>query len=174
MNPNYGGFDVGGKQRILTCGTNLAGGNCAYPRLLAGRLGGFDSGLTRYEDSDLNIRLRNAGYELWWLPDARIFHLLPAERLKFGALGKIAFNEGRSVALLRLRRIRENFLRTAYRLGRIVITPLHMLLCLLAASFTLPRRHGQTSAGYLLRSIRIAGTGWQLLVNWNSPGGGQP
>jgi glycosyltransferase involved in cell wall biosynthesis len=167
MDPNYGGFDVGGNQRILTCGTNLAGGNCAFPRALVCRLGGFDPSLTRYEDSDLNIRLRDAGYELWWLPGARIFHQLPAERLKFGAVGGIAFNEGRSVALLRLHRIHGIFSRTACRLGRMVITPFHLLVCLLAALFTLPRRRGQTSAGYLLRSIRIAGIGWQMLVHWN-------
>src|SRR5208283_3756465 len=78
MNPYYGGFDIGGGQRILTCGTNLSGGNCAYPRALACRFGGFDSGLVRHEDSDLNIRLRNAGCEIWWLPGARVFHRLPA------------------------------------------------------------------------------------------------
>ena len=174
MDPNYGGFDVCGSQRVLTCGTNLAGGNCAYPRVLIRSLGGFDSGLTRYEDSDLNIRLRNAGYETWWLPNARIFHRLPAERLNFHTVGGIAFNEGRSVALLRLHRIQWKFLRVAYRFGRIVITPFHMLLYLLAALFTLPCQHGQISAGYLLRIIRIAGIGRQMLASWSNTGSGQP
>jgi glycosyltransferase involved in cell wall biosynthesis len=174
MNPNYGGFDLGGGQRILTCGSNLSGGNCAYPRTLACHFGGFDSSLPRHEDSDLNNRLRNAGYEIWWLPDARIFHRIPADRLNFSALGGIAFNEGRSVALLRLRKMHGNFLRTAYRLGRIVIAPFHMLLCLLAALVILPRQHGQTSTGILLRSIRIAGIGWQMLTGWSNAGSGLP
>jgi glycosyltransferase involved in cell wall biosynthesis len=168
MNPEYGAFDVGGVQRVLTCGTNLSGGNCAYPRALVCHFGGFDSGLTRHEDSDLNIRLRNAGYEIWWLPNARIFHQIPADRLNFRALVRIAFNEGRSVALLRLRRIDRKLSRAAYRFGRIGITPFHMLPCLLAALFTLPRLHGRTSAGFLLRSIRIAGIGWQMLTGWSN------
>ena len=51
----------------------------------------------RYEDSDLNIRLHKAGYEIWWFPAARIFHLLPASRLNFRTLAGIAFVEGRQL-----------------------------------------------------------------------------
>ncbi len=174
MNPNYGGFDVGGEKRILTCGTNLAGGNCAYRRKLALSFGGFDTSLMRYEDSDLNIRLHKAGYEIWWLPAARISHLLPAGRLNFRTLAGIAFDEGRSVALLRLHGNLGRFSRTAYRLGRIIITPFHMAVCLLAALFTLPRRRRQISIDYLLRTIRIAGIGWQMLTGCSSTSGKQP
>ena len=171
INPANFAMDMG-NQPLRLEGVACPGcGNCAFHRARALAVGGFCTHLARYEESDLTQQLRDAGWEVWWLPGAPIFHWLPSHRLKFRALGRIAFNEGYSVATLRLRRIRGIFWRTSYQIGRLVITPFHVAVCLLAALFTLPRRSGQTSTGYLLRSIRIAGIGWQLLVGWNTTAG---
>ena len=130
----------------------------------------FDPQLGRREDSDMNLRLQDAGYEIWWLPGAAIRHFTPASRTKFRALMRARFDEGRSIAIQRLKSRRQGWDRGLYRVGRIVVTPFHMLVSLLAALFTLPWRHRHI--GYLLRVVLIAGLGWQMLVNWRSATGG--
>jgi len=168
VNPANLAMDMG-NQPLRLEGVACPGcGNCAFHRAHTLAVGGFCTRLTRYEESDLTQQLRAAGLEIWWLPGAPIFHWIPASRLTIRAMGRITFADGRSVALLRLRKIHGRFPKMAYRLGRIAITPFHALACLLAAGFTLPRRRRQISVGYLLRSIRIAGIGWQMLVNWRS------
>jgi GT2 family glycosyltransferase len=166
VNPANFTMDMG-NQPLRLDGVACPGcGNCAFHRAHTLAVGGFCTSLIRYEESDLTQHLRGAGLEVWWLPGAPIFHWFPAHRLTVHAMGRITFDDGRSVALLRLRRIHGKLSRMTYQLGRIAITPFHVLACLLAALFTLPRRHRQISVGYLLRAIRIAGIGWQMLVNW--------
>jgi GT2 family glycosyltransferase len=114
----------------------------------------------------LNLRLQNAGYEIWWLPGAAIRHFVSASRRKFRARMRARFDEGRSIAIQRLKSRRKGLNREFYRVGRVVVAPFHALLCLLAALFTLPGRHRQM--GLLLRAVLIAGIGCQMLVNWSS------
>jgi GT2 family glycosyltransferase len=120
--------------------------------------------LARYEESELSMRLQRAGFEIWWLPEARILHLIPASRLNLCWLSRTAFNEGRSVALMRLRRVRRKSARISYLFGRLVLVPIHCTLNLLVAGLSFPFRPGQIAARSLLRAIRIAGQGWQLLL----------
>lgn len=174
-------FDLGPVSKRISGQAGPWGCNIAYLRQAAIETGMFNKDLGHKgaaiganEEIDLTLRLEKAGFEIWWLAGGNIRHFVAPERVRWGWRFRSQFNQGRASATMRLSRIYRKPFRLAYRLGRIVITPFHMLLCLLAALFSLPRQHGQTSAGYLLRSIRIAGTGWQLLVNWNSPGGGQP
>lgn len=168
INPADFAMDMGPKSLRLTGVACPGCGNCAFHRARTLATGGFNTDMARYEESDLTLRLRDAGFEVWWLPDAPIFHWFPAARLKLRAMGGIAFTNGRSVAMLRLHRIKGTVSRMAYRFGRLFITPFHMLVCLLAALVNLPRRRGQISLGYLLRTIRIAGIGWQLLVGFKA------
>jgi GT2 family glycosyltransferase len=125
-----------------------------------GRKGG---GMMSREESDLNLRLQNAGYEIWWLPGAAIRHFVSASRRKFRARMRARFDEGRSIAIQRLKSRRKGLNREFYRVGRVVVAPFHALLCLLAALFTLPWRHRQM--GLLLRAVLIAGIGCQMLMS---------
>src|SRR5260221_6299281 len=85
LSPSYGSYEVGGGRRALTGKTNLASGNCAYRTDNALRAGGVAAGLVRYEDSELNGRLRAMGYEVWWLPTARVRHLISPDRFRLKA-----------------------------------------------------------------------------------------
>jgi GT2 family glycosyltransferase len=65
-------------------------------------VGGFLPQLRRREDTDLNERLRAAGYEIWWLESARVRHIIPASRLRFKTHVRLWHEEGRDAAVWRL------------------------------------------------------------------------
>jgi hypothetical protein len=154
-----------GSQPCRLDGDSFPGcGNCAYHRERALAVGGFCPQLARYEESELSMRLRRAGFEIWWLPGAPILHWIPASRLSLRWLGRLAFSEGRSVASLRPRRIRPGFVRIAYLSGRLALVPVHCALNLFTAGVALPLRRGQVTARSLLRAVRITGQGWQMLI----------
>ncbi|MBF0308729.1 MAG: glycosyltransferase [Magnetococcales bacterium] len=48
--------------------------NASYPRRLLLEVGGFRPGLFPGEDVELDKRLENLGYRLWFEPQARVFH----------------------------------------------------------------------------------------------------
>jgi glycosyltransferase involved in cell wall biosynthesis len=171
------GFNRGDSPKRLPYRDSPLCTNSAYSREAALAVGMFDTQLGRKgnqmmsrEESDLNLRLQDAGYEIWWLPSAVIRQFVSASRFTFRAMMRARFNEGRSIAIQRLKSRRKGLDREFYRVGRVVVTPFHMSLCLLAALFTLPWRHRQM--GYLLRAILIAGIGWQMLVCWSGATGG--
>ena len=155
------------------------GCNCAYLRDVALRAGMFDAHLGRkgeslgaHEESDLNQRLQNAGYEIWWLPGAGIRHFIAADRLNFRWVSRAIFSEGRSSTVMRLTSMNSRWRRALFRSGRSVVAPFHILVCLVAALVTLPLRRGQ-AAGYLLRAVRIAGITCEAL--WHrAPRAGRP
>jgi GT2 family glycosyltransferase len=173
MKPD-GVFERGNSQKCLPYRDSPLGCNIAYSREAATTVGMFDTQLGRKgkqmlsrEESDLNLRLQDAGYEIWWLPGAAVRHFVPASRGKFPALMRARFADGRSIAIQRLKSRRKGVDRELYRVGRIVVTPFHASLCLLAALFTLPWRHRRM--GLLLRAVLITGIGCQMLVNWKNP-----
>ena len=54
----------------------FSGGAAALRTDVARTVGGFDTALfLYYEDTDLSWRLRRAGHEIWYVPDARVRHL---------------------------------------------------------------------------------------------------
>jgi glycosyltransferase involved in cell wall biosynthesis len=85
--PNQGdasaSIDGGDSPKCLPYPGSLYGGNTAYRRATAIAVGMFDPQLGRREDSDMNLRLQDAGHELWWLPGAAIWHFAPVNRMKF-------------------------------------------------------------------------------------------
>ena len=164
INPANFEMNFGSHSRRLDGDSFPGCGNCAYHRARALAAGGFCTRLGRYEESELSMRLRRQGFEIWWLTGARILHLIPASRLTLRWLGRTAFSEGRSVALLRLRNIRKRFARSFYLLGRLALAPIHCAVNLLAAVLLIPFRRRQFAARSLLRAIRIAGQGWQLML----------
>jgi len=59
--------------------------NIAYPRQLLERLGGFDEGFIRGEDTDLAWRARAVGARFAWVPEARVRHAV----VELGPIGKL-------------------------------------------------------------------------------------
>ena len=174
-----GVYDLGNTQKPLPYRDSPLGCNIAYSRKAAISAGMFDTQLGRKgsqmmsrEESDLNLRLQDAGYEIWWLPGAAILHFEPARRTKFRALMCSKFADGRSIAIQRLKSRRKGWDRFSYRMARVVITPFQASLCLLASLFTLPWRHRQM--GLLLRAALVAGIGWQMLVTGRNPADKHP
>ena len=143
--------------------------NSAYRRAAALRLGGFNQQLGHRgevagyrEGADLNIRLQDAGYEIWWLPGAAVRHLIHGDRLNLKWLLHAALNEGRSVAVQRLKP-RARGARGIYIAGRVLVAPLHCGVNLLLAAVSFPFQSGRVAAKALLRTASIAGLTCELL-----------
>ena len=165
-------FNSGGSPKCLPYRGSLLGGNSAYSRETALAIGMFDTQLGRKgkqmmsrEESDLNLRLQDAGYEIWWLPGATILHFVPASRMTFRAMMRGRFAEGRSIAIQRLKSRRSGRDREFYRAARIVGAPFHALVHLLAALVTLPRSYSN-AAEHLLQACRNCGIAWELFVQF--------
>ena len=158
-------FDMGSDDCKLTGKRTPGAGNCAYHRETVLRLGGFSNELARAEDTDLNMRLQKAGYEVWWLAGAPILHLTPVARTSISAIMRVAFIEGRAYARLRLKHCEGVLSRELYRLARLISAPFYSLVLLIWAAVTAPIRHGQVAARTLQRCARSAGMGWQLLAD---------
>jgi glycosyltransferase involved in cell wall biosynthesis len=172
MNPmNSGaGFDRGNLQKRLPYRDSLLGGNSAYSREAAIAVGMFDTQLGRKgnqmmsrEESDLNLRLQDAGYEIWWLPGATILHFVSANRMKFREMMRGRFAEGRSIAIQRLKSRRSGWDRKFYRAARIIGAPFHALAHLLAALVTAPFNYPK-AAEHVLQACRNCGIAWQALT----------
>jgi glycosyltransferase involved in cell wall biosynthesis len=146
-------------------------GNCAYDRAAAIQVGMFDAqfgpkkgNLGFREGSDLNLRLQDAGYEIWWLPGAGIRHTIHAGRMNLRWMLNAAFNEGRSIAMQRLKEKKNRTQRLLFGLGRLVIFPFHCGINLLIALVLWPFQDEQSAANALLRAARIAGFAWRILA----------
>jgi glycosyltransferase involved in cell wall biosynthesis len=161
-------FDCGDSPKCLPYPGSLYGGNTAYRRETALAVGMFDPQLGRREDSDMNLRLQDAGYEIWWLPGAAIWHFSPAKGMKFHIIMRERFNDGRFIAIQRLKSRRKGWDRGCYRIARIIGGPFHALAHLLAALIALPRRYSK-AAEHVLQACRNCGVAWGMLVNWKPP-----
>ncbi len=62
--------------------------------------GTFDITLSSGEDADFVRRVRGAGIDLWSAPEAIMYHLIPAERLKEGYFRWVAFRWGAQFATI--------------------------------------------------------------------------
>jgi glycosyltransferase involved in cell wall biosynthesis len=147
---------------------SLPEGNSAYRRLVAMEVGMFDTrlgpkGETRgyREGSDLNLRLQDAGYEIWWLPDAAIRHVIHADRLNLRWVMYSAFKEGQSVAIQRLNEKKDGMHRALFHLGRLAAAPFHFAINLLAALILWPFNRVK-SVDLLKRTALILGFACQL------------
>jgi glycosyltransferase involved in cell wall biosynthesis len=160
-------FDRGDLPKRLFHPDSLCGGNAAYRRETALAVGMFDMQLGRREDTDLIFRLQKAGYEIWWLPGAVILHHVPAYRMRFREMMRGRFNDGRFIAIQRLKSRRVGWDRGFYRLARIVGGPFHAVAQLLAALVALPRNYPK-AAEHLLQACRNCGIAWGMLVNWKN------
>lgn len=83
-----------------------AGGNMCFRREVFERVGGFNPALGRNgkslsggEENDLFARLRAAGCELWFVPQAAIYHHIPDAKLTDEYFDRLSVNVGRSQRL---------------------------------------------------------------------------
>lgn len=79
------------------------GANLAFPRWVFERLGPFHTALDRAAgsyfsggDSEMIRRVRAAGLEVWFAPDAAVKHQMPASRTTFRYASRHAFDSARS------------------------------------------------------------------------------
>ncbi|HEU6447355.1 MAG TPA: glycosyltransferase family 2 protein [Verrucomicrobiae bacterium] len=113
------------------------------------------------EGAELNLRLQDAGYETWWLPGAAIRHFMHAKRMNLRWLLSAAFNEGRSIALHRLKD-RAGAGRFFYCAGRLLAAPFHMVVNLLVAAVSWPFQHGRPAVKALKRVMSVSGMATEL------------
>jgi GT2 family glycosyltransferase len=83
------------------------GANVAYPRQLLEELDGFNPKFGRRgnlllsgEETELNFRIRSAGYPIWFCPGAIVHHYIPRSRLKKTFFRSRFYWSGRTWALL--------------------------------------------------------------------------
>ena len=145
------------------------GCNFAVHRARAIEAGGFNraygrkgSSMAAHEETDLFQRLNRAGYQVWWLPEARIRHWVAKERLTLPVHCRNMFSLGRSTAQLRQQDRSGKLRRGGYFLVRLAVAPFHIVVCLLGGLAMALLRQGHTAANLLFRSIRIAGFAYQL------------
>jgi glycosyltransferase involved in cell wall biosynthesis len=84
-----GALDFGDRPRWLEMHERLGGGNSFFPRALLAELGGFDERLGRVnnlllsgEETQLQRRIEARGGRLYYHPDIRMRHDVPAERVQ--------------------------------------------------------------------------------------------
>lgn len=158
-------FNHGDAPRCLPYRGSLYGGNAAYRREAALAVGMFDTQLGRGEDSDLILRLQDAGNEIWWLPGAAIRHFVSARRMKFRWMMRGRFNDGRFIAVQRLKSRRSGLDREFYRVARIIGAPFHALAHLLAALVALPRSYPK-AAEHVLQACRNCGIALEMFIRF--------
>ncbi len=146
--------------------------NMAVMRAPALRCGGFNPMLGRKgrslmsaEETDLCHRLRQAGHEVWWLPQAEIDHRVAAERVTVSCMLRMMFCLGRSSALIRLDYMPGFWRRFGFRLGRLLLTGPQLAVYLVAGVFVLAC--GQVAGGVrlLFRAARTIGFAYELACN---------
>lgn len=146
--------------------------NLGVVRAIALQCGGFNPALGRKgkslmsaEETELCHRLRRAGHEVWWLPQAEIDHRVAAERLTVPCLLRMMFCLGRSAALIRLQMTQGLWRRLAFRVLRLLLTPLHLLFYLVAGMAVLLCGRLCAAARFFFRSARAAGFAYQLTLS---------
>ncbi len=98
-------IDLGGAVRPFPAGRLPGGGNMAFRRATALRYG-FATELGRVgdrpiggEENDFFDRLRADGVQLWYLPDAVMWHIIPPEKVTEGYFRRLAYHIGVSQRL---------------------------------------------------------------------------
>jgi glycosyltransferase involved in cell wall biosynthesis len=146
----------------------LWGCNYAVRREAALGIGGFnvklghnDRSLGANEETELADRLRQAGGEIWWLPEARIKHFVMAEKTKLTWRIRNAFGQGRSRVINRLSRNPTRLQRGVFMATRVLVAPFHCGLNLLVALVSFPFQNGQAAARALVNAASTAGLAFE-------------
>lgn len=157
LEPTHGTLDLRLPEGPVAAPIGPGAGNCAYVRSALLAINGYSEHLSRHEDTDLNNRLRAAGYAVWWLPEARVRHLIPPERLRFWSQIGIKFRDGRSAATLRLLQRPASHQRILFRLVRMFSSPPLAILELLGGFLWLCLGRLRAAAHITFRAARTIG-----------------
>ena len=163
INEGFGAYNLGSERKELFGPATPAAGNCAYLRNAARAAGGFATDLLRSEDSELNLRLLQNGFKIWWLPEAQVRHFIPASRLTLRSQLAMAFAEGRATVVFRLRSFKSSSPKILFCIGRILVTPLLILLQCTVALLCLVFLQKKRGYRLLVRAARSVGIFWHLL-----------
>ena len=163
IDPHYGSFRIATATGRLVEGATPANGNCAYPTELAVRMGGFHPQVPRQSDTELNVRLRKAGYEIWWLEPARVRHIIPASRLRFMAQARLWREEGRDSAILRWLSCRTRANRLVLVAGRCLAAVLQLVFQFVGSALLFLIFRRRRAARLFFRGCRVLGFMGQLL-----------
>lgn len=93
-------IDLGREVRPFPRGVLPGGGNMGFHRSVARRIG-FATELGRVgncliggEENDFFLRAAQQGYQLWYLPDAVMWHIIPPEKCTEEYLRRLAYHNG--------------------------------------------------------------------------------
>lgn len=144
---------------------NPMGANLALPKWIFDELGRFDPHLDRCAgtyfsggDTEMLRRIRAAGYEVWFAPDAAVQHHLPASRTTFSYAAQHAFDSARSRVIGRA----NSPDAMGYFAGRLVANCAKALaFSLVAGANTLVLRRGEATKS-LVRAWRACGYVYQI------------
>ena len=167
---NYGVFDLRREEGVLPYGESPAGGNSAYHRVRALDVGGFSEVVRRGEDSELTLRLQTAGWEVWWLPTAVVYHLISAERFRVKYQMKVAFEEGIDRAQSCGSTFTPRKWYPLYVAGRVLVAPVHFVLLLLISVYRAFRGDLAFAVESLVKISRYSGmvARWFTVSHWRS------
>ncbi len=111
--PIAGTLDFGPRLREIPEGRFFGGGNMAVLRSVLDKVGLFDPALGRTggswlssEEKELYYRIKKTGGRIYYLPDAEIYHHIPASRLTPEYLRRVSVMNGASERLRTLSRSR--------------------------------------------------------------------
>jgi GT2 family glycosyltransferase len=171
LDPHRDTLDRGKIMKRVPARGGAWGCNIAYRRsavlqvgMFCTRLGREGRALGAHEETELNLRLEMAGYEVWWLPAACIRHHIAAERLRLRWRLESAFAAGRSRAVVRLFHLSPSVWRYAWVTARLLAVPFQIAFEIAVAPVITFHRRGQTAAKVLLHAADTAGLGWGLLT----------
>ncbi|GHT66586.1 glycosyl transferase family 2 [Bacteroidia bacterium] len=71
------------------------GCNMAFRRGVFEKYGGFNGQLSRSDDKDMFLRLKQGEEKVWYAPEVTVYHNIPYDRMTFEAIMRIGFSNGK-------------------------------------------------------------------------------
>jgi glycosyltransferase involved in cell wall biosynthesis len=137
------------------------GANFSSLLVAARAVGGFRTDLGRKgeklagsEDHDFIRRVRKSGYEVWYVPEAQVVHLIPGNRLTFSYAMRHAFDSSGSRVVEKAAQVGKGRL---WLFSRIVINSVHGALCTVMSVLLFLVFQPGRGKRWLTRAARAAG-----------------
>ncbi len=159
--PILGYFNPGNKTEIFKRNF-FRGSNMSFRKKIFEKLGDFDvrlgrSGKNLYgsEEKELFYRFKNSGEEMWYVPEAVVYHLVPIERTKDEFVRRQALGIGKSERVRSLAQSKIKFyissIKELMKWGASILISIYYLITLKPASSRIILKfRGWVSQGLLL------------------------